>query len=173
MRAVIPDPLPVEVEELLERRRERGADRHDEVWEGVLHMAPAPSHAHARIVFEIAMAIAAPAKAAGLEVTTEVNVGESEQDYRVPDLALHHPGAAEIWHPTVALAVEVLSPGEDISTKLGFYAAHHVSELLIVDGEQRTARWLALSEGAYGPVGRSRLVDLSAEQLTERIDWPA
>ena len=168
MPTLIPDPLPVEVEQLLKRRRARGADRHDEVWEGVLHTAPAPSHTHARVVIEVALALAAAAKAAGLEVTAEINLGTGEQDYRVPDLAVHRPGAAQQWHPTAALCVEVLSPGDET-----FNAVHHVDELLIVDPAARTADWLALTENAYEPVERSRLIELSAAELAARIDWPA
>jgi hypothetical protein len=40
------DPQPVEFEALLERRRRLGQDLFDEVWEGVLHMNPAPSGRH-------------------------------------------------------------------------------------------------------------------------------
>ncbi len=39
---------PPELDALLERRRRADADRFDEVWEGVYHMVPVPSHAHGR-----------------------------------------------------------------------------------------------------------------------------
>jgi hypothetical protein len=35
MRTLLPDPPPAELQPLLERRRRSGADRFDEVWEGV------------------------------------------------------------------------------------------------------------------------------------------
>lgn len=35
-------------EELLAERARTGVDVHDEVWEGVLHMAPPPSSGHQR-----------------------------------------------------------------------------------------------------------------------------
>ncbi|MGH2909699.1 MAG: Uma2 family endonuclease, partial [Solirubrobacteraceae bacterium] len=112
------------------------------------------------------------ARAAGLEVTAEINLGTGEQDYRVPDLAVHRPGAAPHCHPTAALCVEVLSPGDETFNKLDFYAVHHVDELLIVDPDARTVDWRALTENAYEPVERSQLIELSAAELAARIDWP-
>ena len=61
MRTLLPDPPPAEFEALLERRRRWGADRHDEVWKGVLHMAPAPGNAHADVQHQLAVLIDAPA----------------------------------------------------------------------------------------------------------------
>ena len=43
MPTLVRDPQPAEFEALLERRRRLGQDLFDEVWEGVLHMNPAPS----------------------------------------------------------------------------------------------------------------------------------
>ena len=42
MKAVMPSVPP----EILRWRAETGADRRDEMWEGVLHMSPMPSRAH-------------------------------------------------------------------------------------------------------------------------------
>jgi hypothetical protein len=82
---------PPELEALPERRRRAGADRFDEVWEGVYHIVPGPSHAHGRIEAHLLALLRAPAIAAGLEVTGQFNLGESEQDFRVPDGGLHRP----------------------------------------------------------------------------------
>lgn len=49
MKAVI---LHVSDEDLAHRRL-TGVDRFDEMWEGVLHMAPAPMYEHQRIVDEL------------------------------------------------------------------------------------------------------------------------
>lgn len=49
MRTRISDPPPAEFRALLERRRRWGADRFDEVWEGVYRIMPAPGAAHRRI----------------------------------------------------------------------------------------------------------------------------
>jgi hypothetical protein len=114
MRTLLPDPPPAELQALLERRRRLGQDHKDEVWEGVLHMVPSPGHRHARLAQQLAVILDAPARAAGLEPTVaQFNLGDSKDDFRVPDGGLHRPGAAEMWHPTAALVLEILSPGDE------------------------------------------------------------
>ncbi|MHB1469380.1 MAG: hypothetical protein ACYCU0_15425 [Solirubrobacteraceae bacterium] len=54
MRTLLPDPPPADLAALLERRRRLGQDRKDEVWEGVLHVAPAPNSVHADIQLQLA-----------------------------------------------------------------------------------------------------------------------
>jgi hypothetical protein len=166
------DPPPAQLAELLEHRRRTGADRFDEVWEGVYHMVPGPSHAHARVEAHLLALLRAPATAAGLEVTGQFNLGESEHDFRVPDGGLHRPGAGGMWHPTAALVIEIVSPGDESWQKLPFYSNHTVDEVLIVDPAERTVTWLALRGSEYRPVQRSGLIELGATGLAERIDWP-
>ncbi|PZS08136.1 MAG: hypothetical protein DLM64_13200 [Solirubrobacterales bacterium] len=164
---------PPELRALLERRRRSGLDRLDEVWEGVYHMAPAPSYGHARIAQQLAVLLDSPAHVAGLEPAMgEFNLGESEYDFRVPDGGLHRPGAAGVWLSTAALVVEIISPGEQTWKKLPFYARHNVDEVLIVDPVERTVSWLALRDGEYRPVKRSGLIELGPTELAGRIDWP-
>jgi Uma2 family endonuclease len=173
MRTLILDPSSAGLDELLERRSRSGLDRLDEVWEGVLHMVPAPSGEHADITQQLALLLNGPARAAGLFPTMgEFNLGDSEHDFRVPDGGLHRQRLRGVWHSTAALVVEIVSPGDETWEKLSFYAAHQVDELLIVDPRARTAHWLALTDGDYRPVERSGLIDLGATELAERIDWP-
>jgi len=54
MAIVVLDPYAYELDALKERRRISGLDRLDEVWEGVLHMVPAPSYGHARLTQQLA-----------------------------------------------------------------------------------------------------------------------
>ncbi len=172
MRALVLDSYTAGLDDLLERRRRSGLDRLDEVWAGVLHMIPAPSLAHARIAQQLAELMGPLAREAGLESTMhEFNLGASEQDFRVPDGALHRPGAAGIWLPTAALVVEVVSRGDETWEKLPFYATHGVDEVLIVDPQERKAYWLELADGQYRDVPHSRLIDLGQQELVEQIDW--
>lgn len=164
---------PPELEALLERRRQAGVDRLDEVWQGVLHMVPGPSLEHARISQHLAVLLDGPAHAAGLmPAMSEFNLGESEHDFRVPDGGLHRPGAAGVWHATAAMVVEILSPDDESRQKLPFYAEHDVDEVLLVDPAERTVTWLALHDGEYAPVARSGLIELGPTELAERLDWP-
>ena len=172
MRTVLSDPPPAEIQEVLARRRGSGADRHDEVWEGVLHMMPTPSGAHMDVQQQLAVLLDAPSRAAGLFPRLGgVNIGDAE-DYRVPDGVLQRERRSGVWHSTAALAVEIRSPGDQTLDKLPFYADHQVDELLIVDPRKRSVAWLALAEGEYGAVQRSGLIDLGPGELAERIDWP-
>jgi hypothetical protein len=172
MRTLLPDPPPADIAELLKRRKRLGHDRKDEIWEGVLHVVPAPSHKHSALGAQVKALLREPAAAAGLSVTDDFNLGDSLQNFRVSDGGLHRPGAAEMWHPTAALALEILSPGDESWEKLPFYAAHGVDEVLIVDPDERRLHWLAMADGRYAPTQRSGLIDLGADELAQQIDWP-
>jgi Uma2 family endonuclease len=169
---LVRDPQPADFEALLVRRRRLGLDRSDEVWEGVLHMNPAPHGRHAEVQWQLAVLLDQPARAGGLRPVGEFNLGEPE-DYRVPDGGLHAPGEPQLFYPTAKLVVEVVSPDDETWAKLGFYAAHGVDELLIVDPQERRVHWLALAPGGeYQPLERSSLIALAPAELAERIDWP-
>ncbi len=136
-------------------------------------MVPAPSLEHALIDAQLIRLLGPCADAAGLQLSGECNLGESEQDFRVPDGVLHRTGAHGTWHPTAALVVEIVSPGDESWEKLPFYADHDVDEVLIVDPAKRSVDWLGLQDGEYRPIGRSGLIKLGAGELGERIDWPS
>ncbi len=44
---------------------------------------------------------------------------------------------------------------------------------MIVAPRERAVHWLARKGEGYEPISRSALIDLGADQLAERIDWPA
>lgn len=139
MRAVLLE-VP---QDLLEDRRRKGLDGHDEMWDGVLHMVPAASSPH-QILAGGLMAVLWPlAKTRGLVGMPEAGLYRpgpaGESDYRVPDLVFARPehvsergveGRAE-------LVVEILSPGDESYAKLGFYEEMGVREFLIVDPRTR------------------------------------
>ncbi|MDQ6775321.1 MAG: Uma2 family endonuclease [Actinomycetota bacterium] len=173
MPTLVLDPAAYEIEALLERRRRSGVDLFDEVWEGVLHVVPAPNEAHARIEAQLIHLLTPLANAAGLVVTSQFNLGEGKDDFRVPDGALHRETGWGTWAPTAALVIEIVSPGDESWQKQPFYAAHGVDEILIVDPSEHAVHWLALTDGEYRAVERSRVIDLGALDLAARIDWPA
>ncbi|HLM85990.1 MAG TPA: Uma2 family endonuclease [Solirubrobacteraceae bacterium] len=173
MRAVVLDPATAGLEELLERRRRSGLDRLDEVWEGVLHMVPAPSGPHSSLEWQLAQLLGPLAQRAGLHTGGQFNLGEGEHDFRVPDGGLHRAPLLATWYPTAALVIEIASPGDESWEKLPFYAAHEVDEVLIVDPSARSVDWLGLNDGEYQPIEHSGLIEMSAAELAERIDWPA
>ncbi|MGH2854777.1 MAG: Uma2 family endonuclease [Solirubrobacteraceae bacterium] len=172
MRTVVLDPSTASFDEMLERRRRSGIDRMDEVWDGVLHMVPAPTGRHAQIEWRLARLLGPLAERAGLRAGGQFNLGDSEDNYRVPDGGLHRTPATGTWHSTAALVVEIVSPGDESWEKLPYYAAHNVDEVLIVDPAKRTCDWLGLREGEYRPIERSAVIDLGPGELAEQIDWP-
>ncbi|HEY5342411.1 MAG TPA: Uma2 family endonuclease [Solirubrobacteraceae bacterium] len=173
MPTLVMDPAPAEIEALIERRRRRGLDHRDEIWDGVYRMNPPPSHEHQVILQQLALLLDGLARNAGLEpVIQEFGLGSSEE-FRVPDGGLHRPGATGVWHSTAALVVEIVSPGDDTWRKLPFFAAHQVDEVLIVDPAEHAVHWLGLAGGEYRPIERSGLIDLGPGELAGRLDWPS
>jgi Uma2 family endonuclease len=171
MPTLVRDPQPAEFNALLERRRRSGQDLFDEVWEGVLHMNPAPSGRHGDLESQLHVLLRPLAVAAGLCMRGQFNLGE-DHDYRVPDAGLHRDKADCVYYRSAELVVEIVSPDDETWSKLGFYAAHQVGELVIVDPDQRTVAWLSLDRGEYRPIERSALIDCGPAKLAERVDWP-
>ena len=83
------DPHAPGLEAFLESRRVSGLDRLDEVWEGVLHLVPAPNYGHARLTQQLAEILGPLAR---------------DADLRVPDGGLHRPGAEGVWLLSVGVA---------------------------------------------------------------------
>src|SRR5262245_21113270 len=96
MRAVMLEVSPAE----LARRRLTGVDRWDEMWEGVLHMSPAPSDEHQRILTELIAFLLPLLKRGGrgvLRAGIDVfGAPSDDQDYRIPDLTFVAAGREPI-----------------------------------------------------------------------------
>src|SRR3954462_9354769 len=108
-RMVINDTEHVpEVAAFLQRRGAAGQDRFDEMWEGTYHVEPAPTGRQGALAAQLAV-ILTTRMGAGLLVTTAVNIGDSDHDYRVPDLAVLDAEDLRTWNPTAHLVVEVVS----------------------------------------------------------------
>jgi Uma2 family endonuclease len=153
------------------RRHALDQDRADEVWEGEYHVVPGPHAWHAYVDRALAVLLDPPARSARLVGTSEFNLGEPD-DYRVPDGGYHRGLPSELYVPTAAIVVEVLSPGDETWEKFDFYARHHVDEIGVADPGAATIRWFRLAADAYQEVGRSDLLDVGVAQLTALIDWP-
>lgn len=132
-------------ESLAAERRRTGADRWDEVWEGVLHMVPAPSNWHQFFEGELHGELRPIARRRGLVCAPGTNLG-TPQDYRVPDLVVAAPGFFS--QPGIVsgaqLVVEVLSPNDESYEKLPFYASLGVLEALYVEPVSRVVELFVL-----------------------------
>jgi Uma2 family endonuclease len=175
MRGVI---LQVSGEELA-RRRQTGIDRYDEVWEGVLHMAPAPAYEHQRIVSAMdrflgplcertARGVLAP----GINVFNEAS---ASQDYRIPDLTFVAAGRRDI----IAVdgirgagpdaVIEIRSPEDETYDKLPFFARLGVREVVVVQRDTKETEIYRLTGHEYVAVSRDPYGWLRSEVLQVRF----
>ncbi len=128
---------------ILEWRKRTGADRFDEVWEGVIHMSPSPSNRHQGLSGELAFWLKTHwARRGHGKVFVQCNVARPGipkwlDDYRIPDLALLEPGCAARDLDThfaggPSVVVEVYSPGDESYDKLPFYFDIGVEEVWVI-----------------------------------------
>lgn len=171
MRTVLVGPPPAEVEAWLERRRVLGQDRFDEVWEGEYHVVPAPHGRHGRVDDQLARLLGPRADTAGLQGSGPLNIGRPD-DYRVPDRAYLRTTGVDLYQPTAAIIVEIVSPGDETRRKFDFYYNAGVEELLIVDPEARTVEWFERGSDGFVPADGSRLLGLAGAELAAALRWP-
>lgn len=154
MRAVMSEVPP----DILAWRKRTGADRWDEMWEGVLHMAPAPNREHQDLEWAMEAYLRLRwARPHGNRVYHEVNLaapGGWPNNYRIPDLLLLTPERFGIDHneyfegaPDVV--VEIRSPGDESYEKLEFYAQLGVPEVWIIERDSRVPEIYVLRAGRY------------------------
>ena len=173
--------MPVAIPEVLRFRERPGADRSDEMWEGVLHTTPSPSfqhQSHTSRILNFFVEIWCPRS--GGAAVMQINVSTQErwdQDYRIPDVSVMlpdrvPPGEAMFVRPNVVF--EVRSPGDETFARLPFYAAVGVEAVVVVERDTKAVQVFALSGGNFvlappsadgwtliGPVG----VELRAESI--------
>lgn len=146
-------------EHILDERRKWGADRWDELWEGVLHMVPLPTIVHQDLeaAFETWLRRHWE-KAVGGKVYHQVAVALPgtvwTENYRLPDLVLLAPARLQVVRRThlegaPTVAVEIRSPGDESYEKLPFYAQVGVPEVWIIDRDTKTPQLFVLAGGEY------------------------
>ena len=153
---------------LLAERARLGLDGRDEMWDGELHMVPPASGTHQRFGFRLALALNTLAEAQGLLMSYETGFFRTENDYRVPDLAVYRPDqASERGAEGAELLVEIRSPGDESMVKLPWYLAHGCREVLIIDRD-------TLAVELHGVDGRIEPARSAVLGCTfTRVDGPA
>jgi hypothetical protein len=154
MKAVLVD-VP---QDLLAQRRITGADRWDEMWDGVLHMGPTPNCTHQDFggALESWLRVHWVPASAG-KVYHEINVaseGGWPHNYRVPNLILLMPkrfsiDRNEFFEGAPSAVVEIRSPNDESYEKLAFYAAIGVPEVWIMDRDTKHPELHELAAGEY------------------------
>ena len=157
MRAVIGDYTQWPAE-LREHRKRTGADRWDEMWDGVLHVAPMPNREHQDLVAELREWISRHwAKPGGNRVHHEINLappGGWDENYRIPDLVLLTPDRFSIDRNThfegaPLVVVEIHSPGDEAYDKLPFYVDLGVPKTWIIHRDTKRPENYVLRSGSY------------------------
>ena len=140
----------------LAERRRLGLDLFDEVWDGVLHVQPAPHLEHSRVAGDLYGLLLPIARAAGLDCAFAFGIYRpnlpGHRDYRVPDLSLFHPehGTDRGIEGRAELVIEIASPGDESYAKVPFYAGVGVQELLIIDRDTKAiTRWSRDGTGTF------------------------
>jgi Uma2 family endonuclease len=145
----------------LEERRASDASRYDEMWDGVLHMAPAPDTDHQDLASGLLFHLKARWEPqTGGRVIYEVNVITPEDEanwtnnYRIPDIIMLSPDRLRfrkkkyiVGPPLVC--IEFHSPGDESYEKLPFYAKLGVPEVWIIDRDTKKPEVFVLKGTDY------------------------
>ena len=150
---------------LIRRRRMRGADRYDEVWDGVYIMNAYPNIEHQSLVGRLTSILLFLIEDQKLGmVLPGCNVSDRPQkwqeNYRCPDVVVFLNTTQAInkkshWLGGPDLAVEIVSPRDRSREKLDFYAKVGTRELLLVDRDPWSLELYRLAEGELVLLGRS------------------
>jgi len=157
---------------LMAERRARGADHHDEVWEGVYTVLPTAGVEHQQIVAELTAILVEVIGRTGLgKVFPGVNVSDRsedwEQDYRCPDVAIRlENGRAEIRGAYLLggpdFVTEVVSPDDQTYEKLPFYERVGTREVLVIDRRPWALVLYRLTDGKLIEAGRGTVDNAQA-----------
>ena len=119
-----------------------GADRYDEVWEGVTMMAPMANNQHQWLATKLSHIFQTQLTDEGSSIFAGCNISDSiegwQDNYRCPDVAvfLAECSAQDCgthWYGGPNLAVEITSSGDRTREKIEFYERVGTAEFLIVD----------------------------------------
>lgn len=154
-------------ERQIAQRRETGADRFDEVWEGVYVMSPMANDEHQDLGTGIVTVLRIVIQWAGLgEVRGGVNVSDRKDDwrsnFRCPDVAAFLKDTSAqmcgaFWHGGPDFAVEIISPNDRSREKLDFYGKVSTRELLIIDRDSWALELYRLQDQELILSGKSTL----------------
>jgi Uma2 family endonuclease len=133
-------------EDLLALRKRNGADRNDEMWDGVLHLALLPTRAQQDLEGSLELYLRrswAPERGArAYHQIALTPVGGWPKNYRVPDLVLLLPhrfaiDRNEYFEGAPSAVVELRSPDDESYEKLPFYFDLGVPEVWIIDRDTK------------------------------------
>lgn len=160
MRAVL---VSVSEAELRERRL-RGHDRHDEMWEGELHMVPAPFWKHQDMLAELLQFLRGESKRRSSGVVVGGagvhDPADPIHNFRIPDLSFVARGNEQVIQErgivgAADAVLEVRSPDDETYEKLPFFAKLGVREVVVIDRDTRRPEVFRLAGKTYLAVAGS------------------
>lgn len=161
-RLIVP---PRDLKQIIRHRQLTGADRFDEVWDGIYVMAPEADNEHQKCSGDFYSILnQAVGDRAGVQVFPAINVSDRGDDwrknYRCPDASVFLPGnpaqdRRSHWFGGPDFAIEVISLRDRSRKKLAFYAKVGVRELLLVDRLPWCLELHRLHAGNYELIGKS------------------
>lgn len=170
-----------DLERRLRRYRKRvGADRYDEVWDGVYVMAAMPNNEHQDLVCGLSSGLRIAIRETGRgHVYPGINVSDQrvrwKKNYRCPDIAVflaENPAEnrGTHWYGGPDLAIEIASPGDRSRLKLDFYAAVRTREVLILDRDPWRLELYRLVGDEMASIGAST-IETGDELRTESVPF--
>ena len=175
VKAVTLDVSP----ELLAHRRLTGIDRWDEMWEGVLHMAPAPTREHQRILDELIAFLLPLVKRGGRgTLHSGINVFDEASpklNYRIPDLSFVARGNESVLAEDGTrgggpdAVIEIRSPGDESYDKFPFFAKLRVREVIVIDRDSKKPELFRLAGSQHVAVEPDHEGWLTSEAMRVRF----
>lgn len=166
MVALITDPQLQA--DLIAQRRASGADRYDEVWEGVYVMSPLADLEHQELATRLTKILLSVTDEQRDKVFAGCNVSDRRKNwtknFRCPDAAVFLQGTTAVhckthWCGGPDFAVEIISPDDQTLDKLPFYAKVGTRELLVIDRDPWELTLYHLTEGCLIEAGRSTVAN--------------
>lgn len=167
MVALVADPIYAA--RLIQERKDRGIDHHDEIWDGVYVMAPAPNNEHQYLVSRLTyiLNILIDSQNSGI-VLPGTNITDRTIDwrnnFRCPDVVYFSSNSPAIdkgthWLGGPDLAIEIVSLHDRTREKLEFYESVGTRELLIVDREPWQLELYRFQDGKLSITATSSLAE--------------
>ncbi|SCL41099.1 Endonuclease, Uma2 family (restriction endonuclease fold) [Micromonospora pallida] len=144
-----------------------------ELFDGSLHVTPAPTPRHQRIARRLGNVLEPAAEAVGLELLEAVNVRLRQDRIPIPDLVITSPidlDEVNVDAADVQLICEIVSPGNaatDRVLKMHYYAEARIPWYLLVEQDTGSLHLYREKNGHYVEESTARRGDVL--ELTEPV----
>lgn len=163
----------------LAARRRTGLDRWDEMWDGELHMPPAPSDEHQRMLDDLIEFLRPLLRTSGRgTLRSGISIFDDpvrSDNYRIPDLTFVAVGreaslaADGVRGGAPDAVIEIRSPDDETYEKLPFFAHVGVRELIVIDRDTKQTEIFRLAGSRYVELQRDPEGWLTSETLAVRF----